>query len=392
MADIIDIVRRFRKLSEDEEDSLVFISGFVSEKDLKVLTGLLKEKKIAIEEESVSVGGLIASIKLPKIAIKKEKAEVADIIDEINDKIDAKTKSVLFDKFSKVIHDRCSMIIAPNIVGFETAKKAVALQLFSPEHIHILLLGDPGTGKTQILSSANDLAPISSMGLGSGTSGVGLAVTVKGNEVIKGLLPMADNGLCAIDELNLMKEESRASLYNAMEKGFVSYDKGGHSYKFDARISVLATANPKGDKFTGKNTEELKKQLPFDAALLSRFHLTFLVRKHTTEEFKKITKSLLEKKKQSLNQKELKFLKEYVKKAHDIEDVSLPKKFEDEIVDFIGDIKKNEERYLVEISPRMAVGFLRLAKASARMELRKEVSQKDVDIVKKIVTESLKIS
>ncbi|MBU2561855.1 MAG: ATP-binding protein [Nanoarchaeota archaeon] len=391
MADLIDVIRRMRKLSTEEEKSLDSLDWYVSEKQKCLVRGLFKEKKIAIETESFSLGGLIENLSLPKLVAKKKSAETEQIIADINTAIDEKTKKTLFTEFSKVIHDKCSQIIAPNIVGFETVKKAVALQLLSPERIHILLLGDPGTGKTQILSSATELAPIASMGLGSGTSGVGLAVTVKGKEVIKGLLPMADRGLCAIDELNLMKEESRASLYNAMEKGFVSYDKGGHSYKFDARVSVLATANPKGDKFTGTTVSELKKQLPFDAALLTRFHLTFMVKKHDIEEFKKITKALLQKSKQELSSKEQAFLKSYINHAHSLGEIKLPKKFEQEIIDFISDIKENEKKYLVEISPRMVVGFTRLAKASARAELRDEVAEKDVALVKQIVKESLKV-
>jgi replicative DNA helicase Mcm len=392
MVDIIDVIRRMRKLSGEEESAVGSLDWYVTDKQKKAITGLLKERKIAIEHESFSLGGLIDPLELPRIVTKKKEEEVADFVKEMNESINEKTRKTLFEEFSKTIHEKCSKIIAPNIVGFETVKKAVALQLFSPEHIHILLLGDPGTGKTQILSAANELAPISSMGLGSGTSGVGLAVTVKGNEVLKGLLPMANNGLCAIDELNLMKEESRASLYNAMEKGFVSYDKGGHSFKFDAKISVLATANPKGDKFTGTTISELKKQLPFDAALLTRFHLTFLVRKHDIEQFKEITKALLNKSKTDLSEKEKDFLKEYVKQAHSLGDITLPRKFEQEIVDFIADIKENEKKYLVEVSPRLVVGFSRLAKSSARMELRKEVTEKDVKLVKEIVKESLKLA
>jgi replicative DNA helicase Mcm len=392
MADFIDVIRRMRKLSSEEEKSLEQLDWCVNERQKKILSGLVKEKKIAIEQETFSVGGLLESVTLPKLVVKKDNAETRELVEEIRAAIDESTKKTLFAEFSRTIHDRCSQIIAPNIVGFETVKKAVALQLFSPEHIHILLLGDPGTGKTQILSAATELAPVSAMGLGSGTSGVGLAVTVKGNEVVKGLLPMANNGLCAIDELNLMKEESRASLYNAMEKGFVSYDKGGHSFKFDAKVSVLATANPKGDKFTGTTVEQLKKQLPFDAALLTRFHLTFLVRKHDIEEFKRITKALLQRGKTDLSEKEKRFLKDYVEHVHSLGEISIPKRFEQEIVDFIADIKENERKYLVEISPRMVVGFTRLAKASARMELRKEVAEKDVKLVKQIVAESLKVA
>ncbi|MBW2967527.1 ATP-binding protein [Candidatus Woesearchaeota archaeon] len=392
MADIMDALRRLRKLSPEEEESLRTVEWYTGPKQLRIIRGLLKERKLSITSESASMGGLIDKVSYPRLVAEHDSPAVAEVVTRTNSTIDSKTDETMVRSFACSVHDKLHQIVAPGIVGFETIKKAVALQLFSPEHIHILLLGDPGTGKTVVLNSATELAPVSAMGLGSGTSGVGLAVTVKGKEVIKGLLPMADKGLCAIDELNLMKEESRASLYNAMEKGFVSYDKGGHSFRFDARVSVLATANPKGDKFTGRTTEELKKQLPFDAALLSRFHLTFLVRKHDLDEFKRITRSLLNTKKASLSKKELKFLTGYITRAHALGDIRIPRRFEQDIVDFIGEIKANESRYLVEVSPRMVVGFSRLAKASARMELRDQVEQKDVDLVKSIVQESLKVA
>ena len=391
MANFIDFIRRMRKLSPEEKKHIDSLDWYISKKQIRQVKGFIKERKISMKHESISMLGLIENVSFPNLISNTKNPEVIDFVKVINSIISDKIKETLYSEFSKNIHDNCSKIIAPNIVGFENAKKAVALQLFSPEHVHVLLLGDPGTGKTQILNAAIELAPISSIGLGSGTSGVGLAITVTGKEVVKGLLPMADNGLCAIDELNLMKEESRASLYNAMEKGFVSYNKGGHSYKFDARVSVLATANPKGDKFTGKTVTQLKKQLPFDPALLSRFHLTFLVRKHDVEEFRNITKALLNQKSKHLTSKEKDFLKDYIDKAQSIEQVKIPKRFEEEIVDFISDIKENEHKYLVEISPRIVIGFTRLAKASARMELRKEVETKDVLLVKHIIKDSFKI-
>ena len=80
---------------------------------------------------------------------------------------------------------------------------------------------------------------------------------VKGKEVTKGLLPQADQGIAAIDELNLLKSADMGNLYNSMEKGFVRYDKGSNHIQLESRVRVLATANPKGDKFTGC-VEELR--------------------------------------------------------------------------------------------------------------------------------------
>ncbi|MFQ5475194.1 MAG: ATP-binding protein, partial [Candidatus Nanoarchaeia archaeon] len=346
-----------------------------------------KQKKIALKE-------LPSSRIFPQKAayILEPKSDSArDFVDAINKDIIEKTDDLRFKEFAKVAHTALPALIAPGIIGFDSVKKAVAIQLFSKEKIHILLLGDPGTGKTKILDAATKMHPISSMGVGSGTSGAGLAVTVRGNEVLPGLLPMADRGLCAIDELNLMKDEARASLYNAMESGFVSYSKGGKHIRFDARVSVLATANPKGDRFKGSDPGELRKQMPFDPALLSRFHLTFFVRRPDVKMFKHISKQLLSNKKDKIPEQDLAFVKRYIKRANDIKDVSLPKRFEQEVVDFLAEIKTEEDKHLIEVSPRLVVGFMRMAKALARSELRNSVEDKDIQTVKQIVKESIRL-
>ena len=347
---------------------------------------LLKQKKIAIHESKINPLDIIET---SVICLDKTK-EIKTYVEELNRNISKHFDLKNFKKFSITAQEEITKVIAPGIVGFNSVKQAVALQLFAREHIHILLLGDPGTGKTKILESACELQSISSMGLGSGTSGAGLAVTVKGKEIMKGLLPMADQGLCAIDELNLMKDDSRASLYNAMESGFVSYDKGGHHYRFDARISVLATANPKKDKFSGTTIQALKKQLPFDSALLSRFYLSFLIRKHSVEQFEEISKKIISGTKK-VSPNAIAFVKRYINEANKIDSVSLPKHFEREITKFVSAIKSKEKDLLTEISPRLIVGFVKLAKASARCSLRKIVLAEDVELAKQIITESYKI-
>jgi replicative DNA helicase Mcm len=269
-------------------------------------------------------------------------------------------------------------------------KLSCAIQLFANEKSHILLLGDPGTGKTDIIRSASELHPISSFGLGSGTSGAGLGIAFRGDEMIKGLLPLANKGLCCIDELNLLKNEDRASLYNAMEKGFITYDKASKHIQVEADVSILATANPKGDKFVGWVVETLKKQLPFDSALLSRFHLIFLIRKPDIKEFLEITKHIIRGDKKKEIEANKKFVKEYVEYARSLE-VEVPKVFEKNIGEFIKELKKNESKYLIEVSPRLVVGFIRFAKASARMDLRRYVTSIDLERVKKIFLSSLQI-
>ena len=241
---------------------------------------------------------------------------------------------------------------------------------------------------TEILRAVNELAPISSYGLGSGTTGAGLTITKEGKDIHKGLLPMADEGIACIDELNLLKKEDRGSLYNAMEKGFVTYDKGSTHVRYDSRIRLLATANPEGDRFVGKAISLLKKQMPFDPALLSRFHLIFFIRRPTTERFLKIAKKIVSADTKKKHFPDFEFVKEYIAFSEQL-DVDFDKSLEKQVLDFVEGIKADEDKFLIDITPRFVVGIIRLTKASARLRLSAKVNEADVDKVLKLVKESV---
>jgi replicative DNA helicase Mcm len=381
------LLKRLKPLSKGDKSNLNAVKEFVSKERLKLITKLLKEKKISIEKFELD-SSVVGELEFPQI-----KSEVKNVdADDVNKDIKNIVMKKAFDKFSKNAFDILPNLIAPGIKGMEHVKKAAVLQLFSSQPIHILLLGDPGTGKTDILRAIFNLSLISSFGLGSGTSGAGLVVTVKGSKIMKGILPLADEGICCIDELNLMKEESRAGLYNAMEKGFVTYDKGGNHYRFDSRVRVLATANPKGDKFTGRDIKALKEELPFDSALLTRFHLTFFIKKPGAKEFKEIADKIVSQDKDELNEGDVELIKSYIDYTSKIIVEDISKKLQDKIVEFITELKKDEDKYIIEISPRLIIGFMRLCKALARIEARTSVSESDVEKIKKLVSASLVVN
>jgi DNA replicative helicase MCM subunit Mcm2 (Cdc46/Mcm family) len=152
---------------------------------------------------------------------------------------------------------------------------------------------------------------------------------------------------------------------------------------------VIATANPKGDRFTATTLDKLKEQLPFDSALLTRFHLIFLIRKPGVKEFVDISRKILKNEKSAVSSSDENFIKAYVRYAAAIE-VRVPKDLEEDIIAFLEEKKQNEDQYLFEISPRTVLGFMRLVKASARMRLSKEATKDDLDCVKALIEEGLK--
>ena len=308
---------------------------------------------------------------------------------ELNKQLQEVATKESFSSFAKNAHEEITHLIAPNILGLEAVKEAAALQLFAKERMHVLLLGDPGTGKTDILRSTQELATISSMGLGSGTSGAGLSLAYSKGELQKGLLPLAHGGICLIDELNLMKKDDRAALYNAMEKGFVTYDKASHHEQIPADVRVLATANPKGDRFEGETTQELKQQLPFEPALLSRFHLVFLVRKPDKKAFMDITKKIV--KGDKTTTPDTSYAKKYIKHAQQLE-VNFPANLEPQVSSAVERIKEQENNLLIEVSPRLVKGIIGFAKASARAQLRTNANRHDVDKAIQLLNKSLELS
>lgn len=389
-SDFMKFIHFVRPFSKKEKGYMSELDKYLEPKDLKKIKNLLKNKKIGVSFSSLGISEKIGDdVLFPQLNLALEDNELQLFVEKTNNEIEEKLKRKTFRLFSekaKTIKE----FIAPNIFGMELIKEAAALQLFATEPVHILLLGDPGTGKTDILRSASKLHPITSFGLGSGASKAGLSAAVKGNEIIKGLLPMANEGICCIDELNLMKRTDYAALYSAMEKGFITYDKANKHFQLDAKVRVIATSNPKGDRFVGNIISILKQQIPFDSALLTRFHLVFLIRKPGLERFAKITEKIVRDDKMKVNIKDMEFIKDYVDFAEQV-DVEFPKELEKQVVDFSTELKKDEKKYLIEISPRIVIGLMRLAKAAARMELRKTVTKEDVDKAEEIIKFGLQI-
>ncbi|MCM2325554.1 MAG: minichromosome maintenance protein MCM, partial [Candidatus Woesearchaeota archaeon] len=198
------------------------------------------------------------------------------------------------------IYEKLVRSLAPTIYGHEKIKEALILQSFGGVRkkkkkgsatrgdIHVLLIGDPGAGKSQMLKRVSEIAPKARYVSGKGASGAGLTATVVKDEFIKGYaleagaLVLANRGICCIDELDKMGKEDRSAMHEALEQQTVTITKANIQATLRSETTVLAAANPKFGRFDPY--EILAKQIDLPSTLINRFDLIFPIKDMPSEE------------------------------------------------------------------------------------------------------------
>jgi len=292
--------------------------------------------------------------------------------------------------------DALAEMYAPAIVGHLNIKRAIILQAvggvekFIGEtrkrgNIHILIVGDPGTAKSQLLMWHHNIMPKSIYV--SDASGAGLTIAItKANDQISweaGVMVLANNGVACIDEFEKMREEDREAIHPAMEQGVVSKSKAGIYVSAPANTSVLAVANPKFGRFD--MTKPLFDQITLSPTILNRFDLIFFTKdqvKDENEEKEHAKKILRPEVKTSAE-----FLAKYIEYAKKFKpEITLLS--ENEIVEKYAKIRVSNPGKIA-INDRNLEAIQRLAEAHAKLRLSNKVMPEDVDVAFSLMSDFL---
>ncbi|WP_410319585.1 minichromosome maintenance protein MCM [Methanobrevibacter sp.] len=295
------------------------------------------------------------------------------------------------------IYEKIIKSTAPSIRGYREVKEAIALQLFGGAakqledetklrgDIHILIVGDPGIGKSQILKYVSRLAPRSIYTSGKGTTGAGLTAAAVRDELggwslEAGALVLGDQGNVCVDELDKMRSEDRSALHEALEQQTVSIAKAGIMATLNSRCSVLAAANPKFGRFD--RYKILAEQIDLPAPIISRFDLIFVVEdKPTREGDAKLADHILKIHQSNTVDYEIEpeLLRKYIAYARKNVNPHLTDEAMEVLRNFYVDTRNSnpEEQSAVPITARQLEAIIRLSEASAKIKLKETVDKED---------------
>ncbi len=377
--------------------------------DKTKLTGILR--LIPPKEKKVVYGRYLEVIHLEETAKDYEEVEISSEEEEQIKELAANPK----------IYEMLTESIAPAIYGHDTIKEAVALQLFGgvkknlPNeqkirgNIHVLVIGDPGTAKSQLLQAANKIAPKSVYVSGKSSTGAGITASAvkddfgEGGWTLKaGALVLASGGAAFIDEFDKMDTEDRSAMHEAMEQGMVSVAKAGIVTRFKTDTSILAAANPKYSRFDP--FQSFIEQINLPPTLISRFDLFFMLRDvldktkdteianhilqtHRVGEIMRQEKhskvkqkdSEVEEMKEKITPKiDSEMLKKYVAYARQNIFPAMTKKAIKTISSFYVDLRESGRKEgAYAATHRQLEGLVRLSEASARVRLSNKVEEED---------------
>jgi len=294
------------------------------------------------------------------------------------------------------VYEKIINSIAPSIHGLRFVKESVMLQMFggvskkmSDEttmdgNIHILIVGDPGIGKSKILSSVHGLMPNSVL-IGDLLSNKNMPSDKRPDKemLTPEILAMADNGVLIIDNVNFMQSRGWRTLVNVMERGKAPVVRDKKVVETDRHFSTLITASPRFGRFDPYKPISEQIEIPINTLIL--FDIIFSIDdKPNVKKDSEIAEHILRMHSQKLvNEPEIKpeLLKKYITYSKRNVFPVITKEVETALKDYYLNLRRQgeEEDSPVPVTPRQLESLIKLSEASARIRLSSRVSKEDAD-------------
>jgi len=292
--------------------------------------------------------------------------------------------------------------IAP-IYGHEAIKESLMYQMFGGVSedrgtvrirgdIHLLLIGDPSTSKSQLLIAVKNIMPRAMYTSGQGVTGAGLtaAVVYQGTKwtLCAGALPLSDGSIVCIDEIDKMDKDDRSTIHTAMEQQIVPIHKASIHTELNSRCGVLAAANPRMGTY--EDSLSVKDNLNLPKPMLDRFDFIFILRDVPNEDDdERIALYMLGDGEGTFEPPiRVELLRKYISLARRIKP-KLTKEAMSYIAKYYRSIRSKGDKDKILITPRQNEALKRVAQASARVRLSDKVTIQDAERAVKIVGKML---
>ena len=314
-----------------------------------------------------------------------------------------------------LIFNRLSRSIAPAIYGMDREKDALLMQMAggvaktAPDgvtkirgDIHILLVGDPGTAKSQLLRYVSELSPRGRYASGKSATSAGLTAAAvqsspdsefgRGRWVLEaGALVLSDDGLCCIDEIDKMSKEDRSSMHEAMEQQRISVAKAGITADLRCRCAILSAANPKEGRWDTSGMRTVADQINLPPTLISRFDVIFTVADQPDEKKdRELAGHIIGTHRAALGEKGRgiesvpdippDLLRKYIAYIRSNVTPRITNEAEHELSEFFLRIRgKYHETNTIPITPRQMEALIRLSESAAKIRLSERVEREDTE-------------
>ena len=304
--------------------------------------------------------------------------------------------------------------LAPSIYGHDKIKEAIILQLAGgcrkvrPDGVvtrgdmHMLLIGDPGSGKSQLLKRISQIAPKARFVSGKGATGAGLTASVVKDEFLggwsleAGTLVLANRGFAVIDEMDKMGKEDTSALHEALEQQTISIAKANIQATLRCETTVLAAANPKHGRFDPYDL--IANQINLPPTLINRFDLIFPVKDLPNREKDETTASFILNFHRDPSKAVAEIPTELMRKYFSYVRLKINPKISEAAIEEIkeyyvsmrnsGNAEEGGIRS-IPITARQLEALIRLSEASAKIRLAKVVTKKDAQKAIELVSHCL---